>query len=129
MRLPAGQWRWFAIEGADIAGAALPEETEATARERALAQAWSLGAQVQPLIAAYRSYYGLPEGLGVSAVAAGSLAEQAGVQPGDVLLALNGVPLVGEETLTRAMAVIAPGDVFELIFWRSGVYFTAEMAR
>ena len=87
------------------------------------------GAQVQPLIAAYRSYYGLPEGLGVSAVAAGSLAEQAGVQPGDVLLALNGVPLVGEETLTRAMAVIAPGDVFELIFWRSGVYFTAEMAR
>lgn len=128
VRLPAGQWRWFAIEGADIAGAALPEETEATARERALAQAWSLGAQVQPLIAAYRSYYGLPEGLGVSAVAAGSLAEQAGVQPGDVLLALNGVPLVGEETLTRAMAVIAPGDVFELIFWRSGVYFTAEMA-
>jgi membrane-associated protease RseP (regulator of RpoE activity) len=65
---------------------------------------------------------GLSDGEGalVSAVLDGSPAEAAGVQAGDIILAVDGQKLVRTELLRRLVQAHAPGDVISLLVLRNG---------
>jgi serine protease DegS len=59
-------------------------------------------------------------GLVVADVLAGSPAAEAGVQPGDVVLAVNGQPAASARAMTRQIALTAPGSTVQLSLIRNG---------
>jgi S1-C subfamily serine protease len=60
------------------------------------------------------------EGALVQQVAPGSPAAQARIQPGDVIVAAQGVPISGENDLLTALAKAAPGATMQLTVNRNG---------
>ncbi len=79
-----------------------------------------LGVEVQPLPARVNSAQGTQTGVVVSDVEPGSPAQTAGVQPGDILLALNGTPTSQGRNAMYRILLMAPGDEFQLTVWRDG---------
>jgi S1-C subfamily serine protease len=60
------------------------------------------------------------EGALVQQVAPGSPAAQAGIQPGDVIVAADGAPISGENDLLTALVKAAPGATMRLTLNRNG---------
>ncbi|MBV8619095.1 MAG: DegQ family serine endoprotease [Curvibacter sp.] len=61
-----------------------------------------------------------PEGALVSKVEKGGPADQAGLQPGDVIRQVNGQRLVSSGDLPALIALAQPGDKVQLEVWRKG---------
>lgn len=61
-----------------------------------------------------------PQGALVTRVEAGMSAEKAGIEPGDVILKLNGQPIEKTSDLTRAVAGTKPGTRAIVTVWRKG---------
>jgi serine protease Do len=61
-----------------------------------------------------------PTGVAVEAVDRTGPAARSGVRPGDVVLTLNGQPLDSARSLTRAVALTAPGNTVRLAIRRQG---------
>ena len=64
--------------------------------------------------------YGLPGGAYVDSVAAGGPAEQAGVDPKDIIIRLGGEKIDSFTALARALRNFTPGDETTLTVYRSG---------
>lgn len=64
----------------------------------------------------------------VQSVGAGSPAERAGVQQGDVIVAVNGTPVSGESDLLVALAHARPGSTMHLTISRNGSRSSASAA-
>ena len=79
-----------------------------------------LGVEVQPLPARVSTTTGAHTGLVVSDVEPDSPAQGAGVHPGDILLALNGTATSQGRNAMYRIALMAPGDAFELEIYRDG---------
>jgi len=79
-----------------------------------------LGVEVQPLPARVVTTAGAHTGLVVSDVEPESPAQAAGVHPGDILLALNGTATSQGRNAMYRIALMAPGDAFELEIYRDG---------
>jgi serine protease Do len=79
-----------------------------------------LGVVIQNVTQGLADSFGLPqpEGALVSNVEKGSPAERAGIQPGDVILKLNGQALKDSTELPVQIAAIAPGTSVDLEVWR-----------
>jgi serine protease Do len=79
-----------------------------------------LGVVIQNVTQGLADSFGLPqpEGALVSSVEKSGPAEQAGVQPGDVILKLNGQLLKDSTELPVQIAAIPPGTSVELEVWR-----------
>jgi serine protease Do len=79
-----------------------------------------LGVVIQNVTQGLADSFGLPqpEGALVSSVEKGGPAEHAGIQPGDVILKLNGRVLKDSTELPVQIASIAPGTNVELEVWR-----------
>jgi len=60
-------------------------------------------------------------GLRVSGVIDGTPAKESAVQPGDIILAFNGVPVNNHQELTRERDLKKPGEAFRLTVLREGV--------
>ena len=91
-------------------------------RERgAVVRGW-LGVAVRPVTPHDAETARLPEPKGamVEEVVAGSPAERAGVQKGDVLVAFNGQPVDAPPELTRRVAGTSPGTKVEVTVVRRG---------
>ena len=75
-----------------------------------------LGVSIEPLTPEVAEQLGLPgqTGVVVGNVTPGSPAEKAGLQPGDVLVALNGKPIKSGRDLMRQIASIAVGSKVEI---------------
>jgi membrane-associated protease RseP (regulator of RpoE activity) len=56
----------------------------------------------------------------VTEVVEGSPADRAGIQPGDLILAVDGVRLEDEDTLIRVIRRHRPGDRAEITLWSRG---------
>jgi serine protease Do len=80
-----------------------------------------LGVVIQNVTQGLADSFGLPqpEGALVSSVEKGGPAEAAGVEPGDVILKLNGQPLKDSSELPVQVASISPGTSVELEIWRN----------
>jgi serine protease Do len=80
-----------------------------------------LGVVIQTVTQGLADSFGLPqpEGALVSSVEKGGPSERAGIEPGDVILKLNGVPLKDSSELPVQIASIAPGTTVNLEIWRN----------
>jgi serine protease Do len=80
-----------------------------------------LGVVIQNVTQGLADSFGLPqpEGALVSSVEKGGPAERAGIEPGDVILKLNGEPLKDSTELPVRIASISPGTSVDLEIWRN----------
>ncbi|SHL98544.1 S1C family serine protease [Vreelandella subglaciescola] len=81
-----------------------------------------LGIEAQELSRELAASFGLrtPQGMIVAGVVKGGPAESAGLQPGDVLLALDDEPILDARTTMSDIAELTPGDTLPLTIVRSG---------
>ncbi len=81
-----------------------------------------LGIIIQEVTPDLAKAFGLPkaEGALVGQVEAGGPAAKAGLEKGDVILALNGQPISDFNELSLRVADIPPGQTVKLEVWRSG---------
>ncbi len=88
-----------------------------------------LGVVIQNVSQGLADSFGLPqpEGALVSSVEKGGPAEHAGIQPGDVILKLNGQVLKDSTELPVQIASIAPGTTVELEVWRNHATRTVDV--
>ncbi|ABO55722.1 DegQ family serine endoprotease [Burkholderia vietnamiensis] len=79
-----------------------------------------LGVAVQGLNQTLASSFGLPkpDGALVSSVDPSGPAAKAGLQPGDVILAVNGSPVADSTSLPAQIASLKPGSQADLQIWR-----------
>lgn len=108
-------------------GFAIPASIAKTVTDRLMRgeaiQRGYLGVQIQNLLDEYREPLGLSEdqeGAYIADVTAGAPAEQGGLRAGDVVVALNGRPIVSSSDLTRQVGQAAPGDNLRLEILREG---------
>jgi serine protease Do len=81
-----------------------------------------IGVTIQEVTHDLARSFGLakPEGALVSSVEKGGPADRAGVEPGDVILKLNGNPVASSTQLPVAVARLKPGSEAKLEVWRNG---------
>lgn len=87
-----------------------------------------LGVSVQDVSEAAAFYYHLPVGAFVYSVEPESAAEAAGLQSGDIIVALGESPVTGAVDLKSQLRRFHPGDAVVLTFFRDGAYLQAETA-
>ncbi|AOK21018.1 peptidase [Burkholderia cepacia] len=81
-----------------------------------------LGVAVQEVSQALARSFGLasPDGALITMVEPDGPAAQAGLQPGDVVLAVDGKPVAGSADLLGPVALMRPGHRADLLVWRAG---------
>lgn len=82
-----------------------------------------LGVALGPVTQGFRSqtgYHG-QGGVGVGQVFSGSAADQAGINPGDVILKMNGKAYNDAPSLSAAISKMKPGDKVTFEIWSQGV--------
>lgn len=81
-----------------------------------------IGVQLQELTLDLASMLGMkePRGALVAAVQRGGPADKAGIQPGDVILSLNGQAVEYSADLARLVAGTKPGETVSAEIWRKG---------
>ena len=79
-----------------------------------------LGVTVQGMNQTLANSFGMksPQGALVSSVEPGGPAAKAGLQPGDVITALNGVPVTDSTSLPSQVAGLSPGTAAKVQVWR-----------
>ena len=80
----------------------------------------AIGITVGSIPESAASHYDLPEGLYISDVSAGSDAEKQGILPGDILTAVNGIPVTTTEEINEIKNKLQVGDTMEFTIWRDG---------
>ena len=90
--------------------------------ERGIASRGWLGVVANPLQARQRRELGIQGagGILIRTVQRGSPAEKAGLEPGDVLLEADGVPLLELGSLTARLAQAGSGGTVRFTLWRKG---------
>ena len=81
-----------------------------------------MGIQIQDLTPALASAFNIDrqQGAVIAGVIPGSAAEQAGIQRGDVVVAVNGQPVDSATKLYRHIALMQVGDMVSLDILRGG---------
>lgn len=80
----------------------------------------SIGITVGAIPSNASEYYELPEGLYISAVSEGSDAEAKGIQAGDIILEVNGVPVSTTDQVNDIKNELEVGDTMSFTIWREG---------
>jgi serine protease Do len=91
-------------------------------QEFGVVQRGRLGVTIQGVTEELADSFGLDEARGalVSSIEPGSAADTAKLQPGDVILGVNGNPVADSADLPRIIGEMRPGTEIKLEIWRSG---------
>ena len=104
----------------------LPIEVSAEEAERAK---WTMGVTTRYVLPVYQEHYNLPQGAWIKEVDKGSPAHDAGLKPGDIIAGVGDITILGDATLRKTRASIAPGESAVVTFWREGKYYETELFR
>ena len=83
----------------------------------------SIGIVIGALDASAAEYYDLPQGLYVESVAEGSDAAKQGIQPGDIVTAVNGQDVTTTYEVNAIKEAFSVGDTMTLTIYRDGETF------
>jgi serine protease Do len=88
-----------------------------------------IGVQAQEMTVELAASFGLkePRGALVAMVEKGGPAAKAGIQPGDVILAINGRPVEDSSDLARDVAGSKPGTTVSIDLWRKGAHVPVKV--
>ena len=100
-----------------------------TDQEREEGAKWEMGIVSRYVLPIYQTYYNLPQGAWLKTVEDDSPAQDAGLMEGDIIVGIGDITILGDATLRRARASIAPGQSATLYFWRDGQYYATEIIR
>ncbi len=112
---------WNLLENVEVQA---PEEENKVAMAQSLdeqiavGESSILGMTCQEISGVYRSYNGWPDGLYISQVEPGSVADQGDIRPGDILVAVNGAPVALQEELEQAVSEVSAEGVLKLTLYR-----------
>ena len=101
--------------GVEGLGFAIPSTTVKEIVDQIISQGYvsgrpALGLKGESLSAFYQHYYRLPAGLFLTEIYPGTAAEQAGIQPGDILLSVDDVRIYTPEDLSKTLYNYNVGD-------------------
>ena len=118
--------------GVEGLGFAIPSTTIKEVVDQLLSQGYvsgrpSLGFSVQRLSTFDQLYYGIPQGLYITAVSPESNAASIGIARGDVLLSFNGQATSDTDTLQQLLYAHNAGDTVTLIIYRGGRRYEATL--
>ncbi len=107
-------------------GFAIPSGTARTVAQRLMQNkpTAELGVQYVEVSQQLSTYYNLPIGAYIQAVAPNSSASKAGLQPRDIITRIDGQKVTDQSTLDQTIAGKAPGQTVQLTIWRNGSTFT-----
>ncbi|HET8791265.1 MAG TPA: Do family serine endopeptidase, partial [Modicisalibacter sp.] len=88
-----------------------------------------LGVEVQEITTDLAASFGLnaAQGVVIASVARGGPGDQAGLRPGDVLLTIDGKPIIDPRVAMADIADIEPGSTLPVKFVRDGEVLTVEI--
>ncbi len=114
-------------------GFAIPTSTLLTVvngilREGKVTGRVSIGITVGPIPEDAAADYGLPEGLYIAAVTAGSDAEAKGLLRGDILMSVNGQTVTTTKQVSEIKDQYSVGDELRFKIWRKGETFEVSVA-
>lgn len=87
----------------------------------------ALGISVQEVSGFEKSFFHLPQGLYITRVSAGSVADAAGIMPGDILLFLDGSRITGDDGLQQQLSVCGNGNPVVLRLSRNGAEYSVTL--
>ncbi len=93
--------------------------SSAAAESTSAADGVSLGITGTSITEEYSEYYDIPEGVYVSSVTSGSAADNAGIQEGDVITAIDGQSVTSVDELRSALNSYSSGDSVTVTISRS----------
>ena len=123
---------YVSASGVEGLGFAIPSTTVKAIVDQLISQGYvsgrpTLGISGENLSLFYQNYYLLPSGLYITSVAPDSPAAQAGIEPGDILLTLDGVRIESQEALDRFLFAHQVGDTVTVTIYRAGQQGSADI--
>ncbi len=118
--------------GVEGLGFAIPSATVKEVVDQLIQQGYvsgrpALGFQFEQLSVFYQMYYRLPEGLYITSVTEDSGAEHAGIQKGDILLALDGVRVMDGDSVNTILYAHQTGDSISAVLYRKGRQYSVTL--
>jgi serine protease Do len=122
----------MSVAGVEGLGFAIPSNTVGTIVNQLITQGFVsgrpyLGIYGEDVTNFYQFYYGLPYGLYITHVEAGSPAAQVGLRAGDVLVGVNNARISGVEDYENLLYSGEPGDQWTITIYRDYRQYTASV--
>ena len=83
-----------------------------------------LGMSFANVSASVARYYNMVQGVYISDVEEGSCSEAAGLEPGDIIVGIDGTSVATTDELVKAVKEHSAGDSAELTIWRGGDFLS-----
>ena len=118
--------------GVEGLGFAIPSATVKDIVDQLITQGYvsgrpTLGMTGESLSTFYQYYYRLPAGLYITEVESGSYAAYYGIEPGDILLAIDDQRITDMDGLNTALYNHQVGDVVTVLIYRGGQQYSVEL--
>lgn len=131
MIVPESYFTWVSSDGTttgdEISQSAIALRNRTSEQDKQ-ASRFDLGISTEHVYAYESDYYGVPVGMYLNSVEPSSIAANAGLQAGDVITAIAGIPLDFDEALYIIKAQMEPGVEYALDYSRSGVTNTTMIS-
>lgn len=131
MIVPESYFTWVSSDGTttgdEISQSAIALRNRTSEQDKQ-ASRFDLGISTEHVYAYESDYYGVPVGMYLNSVEPSSIAANAGLQAGDVITAIAGIPLDFDEALYIIKAQMEPGVEYALDYSRAGVANTTMIS-
>ena len=118
--------------GAEGLGFAIPSTTVKEIADQLISQGYvsgrpALGITGEPVSSFYQFYYNLPAGLYITGLDPESDAAKKGIEEGDILISVADSRIITQEDLSAALSGREVGDTVQVIIFRSGRQYAADL--
>lgn len=122
----------MSTNGVEGLGFAIPSTTVVDVITQIINQGYvsgrpSIGISGEPVSALYQYYYRLPAGMFINEVTEGSNAAAESIEPGDILISLDGKTVTNNEELSTFLYSCQIGDTVDAVIYRNKTKFTITL--